>query len=59
MGTVFPILYQLAIPIFADVDPDTGNITAAEIEKQLSPKTKAAMPVHLSGQPCDMGPLVD
>lgn len=58
MGTIFPILFQLAIPIFADVDPATGNITAKSIEKQLSPKTRAIMPVHLSGQPCDMGPIM-
>ena len=58
LGTIFPILFQLVIPVFADVDPATGNITAAEIEKQLSPKTKAIMPVHLSGQPCDMDPIM-
>ncbi len=58
MGTIFPILFQLAVPIFADVDPQTGNITAKTIEAQLSRKTKAVMPVHLSGQPCDMGPIM-
>lgn len=58
LGTIFPILFQLAIPIFADVDPQTGNVTAKEIEKQISRKTKAIMPVHLSGQPCDMGPVM-
>ena len=58
LGTIFPILFQLAIPIFADVDPETGNITAKEIEKRLSHKTKVIMPVHLAGQPCDMGPIM-
>jgi len=58
LGTIFPILYQLAIPIFADVDPETGNITAEEIERQVSHRTRAIMPVHLSGQPCDMDPIM-
>ena len=58
LGTIFPILYQLAIPIFADVDPQTGNITAEHIERQLSRRTRAIMPVHLSGQLCDMDPVM-
>ena len=40
--------------VMADVDPDTFNITAAEIEKVLTTKTKAIVPVHLYGQSCDM-----
>lgn len=43
-----------AIPIFADVDRDTQNITAESIRKVLSPKTRAVICVHLAGWPCDM-----
>jgi dTDP-4-amino-4,6-dideoxygalactose transaminase len=43
-----------AAPVFADVDRDSGNITAASIARVLSPKTRAVIPVHLGGWPCDM-----
>jgi dTDP-4-amino-4,6-dideoxygalactose transaminase len=43
-----------AKPIFADVDRDSGNITAASIERVLSSRTRAIIPVHLGGWPCDM-----
>lgn len=45
-------------PILIDVDPNTFNITAEAIEKAITPKTKAIIPVHLFGQPCDMEPIV-
>jgi len=41
-------------PVFAEVDRDSGNITAETIEAVLSPRTKAIIPVHLAGWPCDM-----
>ena len=47
-----------ANPIFADVDLDSGNITASSIEKVLTPKTKAIICVHLAGWPCDMDPIL-
>ena len=43
-----------AKPVFADIDPDTYNITAEEIEDKVTENTKAVIPVHLYGQPCDM-----
>src|SRR5262245_15958261 len=43
MGAITPILYQGAIPVFADVDPTTCNVTAATIERVLSPRTKAVV----------------
>lgn len=58
MGGLTPIIYQGAIPVFADVDPDTYNVTAATIEKVISEKTKAIMVTHLFGNPCDMDPIV-
>ncbi len=54
MGALTPILYQGAIPRFADVDPLTWNVTAATIEKVLSDRTKAIIVTHLFGNPCDM-----
>ncbi|MEN6372098.1 MAG: DegT/DnrJ/EryC1/StrS aminotransferase family protein [Armatimonadota bacterium] len=45
-------------PVFADVDRDSGNITAAAIEAVLTPKTKAIITVHLAGWPCDMDPIL-
>ena len=41
-------------PVMVDVDPNTFNVTATEIEKAITSKTKAIVPVHLYGQPCDM-----
>jgi dTDP-4-amino-4,6-dideoxygalactose transaminase len=47
-----------AIPVFADIDPDSGNLTAASIARVLTPRTKAVICVHLAGWPCDMGPIM-
>jgi perosamine synthetase len=52
------ILFYGGIPIFADIDPDTFNITAASIERCLSPRTKAIMVVHIFGQAADMDPIM-
>ena len=48
-----------AHPVFADIDPDTFNIDPAKIEAAITPKTKAIIPVHLYGQPCDMDAIMD
>lgn len=47
-----------ATPVFADVDADSGNISASTIEKVLTPRTKAIICVHLAGLPCDMDPIM-
>ncbi|MAQ24174.1 MAG: aminotransferase [Pseudomonadales bacterium] len=47
-----------AVPIFADIDPDTQNISADTIRVALTPQTKAIICVHLAGMPCDMDPIV-
>ncbi len=54
MGALTPILYQGAIPVFADVDPVTGNVTAETIAKRITPRTKAIIVTHLFGNPCNM-----
>ena len=48
-----------AIPIFADVDVNTGTISADTISRVITAKTKAIIPVHLGGYPCDMDPIMD
>ncbi|MEA2604891.1 MAG: perosamine synthetase [Acidobacteriota bacterium] len=58
MGALAPILYQGAIPVFADVDPATCNVTAATIETCLGERTRAIVVTHLFGNPCDMGPIL-
>jgi perosamine synthetase len=54
MGALTPILYQGAIPVFADVDPATCNVTAESIERVLSERTRAVIVTHLFGNPCEM-----
>ncbi len=58
MGGLAAILFQNAIPIFADVDPDTLNLTAETIKERVTPRTKAIVVVHLFGNPCDMDPIL-
>jgi len=45
-------------PVMVDVDPQTFNLTASEIEKAITSNTKAIVPVHLYGQACDMEPIM-
>jgi len=47
-----------AVPVFADVEPDSGNISARTIAAVLTPRTKAVICVHLAGWPCDMDPIM-
>jgi dTDP-4-amino-4,6-dideoxygalactose transaminase len=53
-GTVVAILKAGATVTFADIDPDTNNIDPDEIEKAITPRTKAVMVVHYGGLACDM-----
>ena len=48
-----------ATPVFVDIDPVTFNVTAAAIQRALSPRTKAIVPVHLYGLSADMDPIMD
>jgi perosamine synthetase len=59
MGALTPILYQGAIPVFADVDPRTCNVTAETIAQRISGKTKAIIVTHLFGNPCDIDEIVE
>ena len=59
MGTAIPIMAQLAVPVFADVDPATQNITASTIEACLTPRTRAIIVTHVFGAPADMDPIME
>ncbi len=52
------VLYNAMKPIFVDIDPRTYNMNPSKIEEALSDKTRAIMPVHLFGMPCDMDSIL-
>ncbi|MDQ0506769.1 DegT/DnrJ/EryC1/StrS family aminotransferase [Xanthobacter agilis] len=54
IGTVWGLIYQGAIPVFCDVEPDTATIDLKDAERRMGPGVKAIIPVHLYGQPADM-----
>ncbi|MCK5943857.1 MAG: DegT/DnrJ/EryC1/StrS family aminotransferase, partial [Planctomycetes bacterium] len=58
MGALTPIWYEGAVPVFADVDPDTLNVTAETIAAQLTDRTRAIVVTHLFGRPCEMASIV-
>ncbi len=53
------VLYCGGTPVFADIDAKTYNINPLEIEKKITDKTKAIIPVHYTGQPCDMNKIME
>ena len=59
VASAFTVMLSGATPVFADVDPDSGNITAATIERVLTDRTRAIVPVHLAGWPADMPAIME
>src|SRR3990167_8707878 len=57
--TVFPIAQVGAVPVLVDVERDSYNISPDAIEAALTPRTRAIMPVHLLGNPCNMDAIMD
>lgn len=58
MASVSCVVNVGATPVFADVDVESGNLTAQTIAAVLTPRTKAVICVHLAGWPCDMDPIM-
>lgn len=52
------VLEANCVPVFVDIDPDTYNLDATKIEKAITKKTKAIIPVHFAGQACDMDAIM-
>lgn len=57
-GTVSPIIFQQCIPVFADVEYDTLNLSPASVERNITKKTKAVIVVHLAGNPAKIKDIV-
>jgi perosamine synthetase len=54
LATPVAVLHQSAVPVFADIDPRTFNIDPADVERRITPRTKAIIPVHIHGVCADM-----
>lgn len=59
VATTAAIYYAGATPVFVDIDPSTYTMDITQIEHQITPRTKAIVPVHLYGHPADMDPILD
>jgi dTDP-4-amino-4,6-dideoxygalactose transaminase len=57
ISTSWAISYVNATPVYVDIDPITYTLDPAKVEKAITPRTKAILPVHLYGQSCDLAPL--
>ena len=58
-GTVNAIIHAGGTPVLADVDEATMNIDPSDVEARITPRTRAIIPVHFAGRPCDMDALLD
>lgn len=58
-ATVNAIIHAGATPVLADINPQTMNIDPHEIERRITPRTRAILPVHLAGRCCDMDAIMD
>jgi dTDP-4-amino-4,6-dideoxygalactose transaminase len=59
IASAFCVLQAGAIPVFADVRRDTHTLDPEDVERKITARTKAILPVHLYGIPCDMDPLME
>lgn len=59
ISTAFAISYGGATPVFVDIDPDTYQMDPKALEKVITPKTKAVIPVHMFGHPAPMGDILE
>jgi dTDP-4-amino-4,6-dideoxygalactose transaminase len=58
VSTATAVVEANAVPVFADIDPDTLNLSPAAAEAAITPRTKAIIPVHFAGQPADMDAIM-
>ena len=58
VATASAVLRVGAVPVFADIDPDTSNLDPARVRECLTQRTRAVIPVHFAGQPADMDELM-
>ncbi len=58
-GTIASILSARALPVLADLDPESYQLDPADVERRITENTKAIMPVHMMGQPCDIGRIME
>jgi len=58
-GTIASILAARALPVLADLDRESYQLDPDDVEKRITENTKAIMPVHMMGQPCDMGRILE
>src|SRR5262245_49275101 len=59
VATGLAVLHAGAVPIFVDIEPKTLGLDPALVERAITPQTKAVMPVHMHGTPCQLGALLD
>jgi len=59
IATANAVLYTGATPVLVDCDEETWCIDSKKIEEKITPKTRAIMPVHIYGHPCDMDPIIE
>ena len=57
--TIWPLIQHQLVPVIVDIDPVTWNIDPNEVERAIGPRTRAVMPVHVYGNPCDLRALSD
>jgi perosamine synthetase len=59
IATAFAVAYTGATPVLVDAEPETWNMDTTQIEGKITKRTKAILPVHIYGHPCDMDPIMD
>ena len=59
ISTALAVIYCGAKPVFVDCDPETWNMDVSQIRAKITKNTKAILPVHIYGHPCDMDPILE
>lgn len=59
VATAHSILWNQCVPVFVDIEPDTCNIDPTKLSEAITPRTRALLPVHCYGNPCDVSTIAD